>query len=84
MYFEVRYLTKTPFTMTTEIKNYLTSEFPEIMRNEPELIENIMIDYFDGVESINGFGYVGDEPCEDMMCYVQDRLIDEKWEEDAE
>ena len=68
--------------MTTEIRDYLMNEFPEIMSNTPEIIEGIMNEYFDGVESINGFGYVGDEPCEDMMCYVEDRLINVKWEEE--
>jgi hypothetical protein len=68
--------------MNTEIKDYMNYEFPSIMETTPELIEAIIIDYFDDVKSINGLGFAGDEPCEDMMCYVQDRLINEKWEQD--
>jgi hypothetical protein len=66
--------------MNKAIKDYMNYEFPSIMETNPETIESIMLDYFDDVKSINGLGYVGDEVCEDMMCYVQDRLINEKWE----
>jgi len=70
--------------MNKEIRDYMNYEFPSIMETNPETIEAIMLDYFDDVKSINGLGYTGDEPSEDMMCYVQDRLINEKWEDDEE
>jgi len=70
--------------MNKEIRDYMNYEFPSIMETNPETIEAIMLDYFDDVTSINGLGFAGDEPSEDMMCYVQDRLINEKWEEEDE
>jgi hypothetical protein len=69
--------------MNKAIRDYMNYEFPSIMETNPETIEAIMLDYFDDVKSINGLGYAGDEPSEDMMCYVQDRLINEKWEDDT-
>ena len=68
--------------MNKEIRDYMNCEFPSIMETNPETIEAIMLDYFDDVKSINELGYAGDEVCDDMMCYVQDRLINEKWEVD--
>jgi hypothetical protein len=70
--------------MNKDVREFLEYEFPERMRDSPELMESIMWDYYDDVKSINGLGYCGDEPCEDMMCYVEDRLINEKWEDEED
>jgi len=67
------------------IKEYMEYEFPLMMDTEPNTIMGFVEDYESGVDSINGLnpsgGYINmmmgyDE---DLMCYVQDRLINERW-----
>tara|TARA_B100001175_G_scaffold108280_1_gene92004 strand:- start:207 stop:497 length:291 start_codon:yes stop_codon:yes gene_type:complete len=77
----------------TLIKKYMEYEFPQKMETEPNLIMGFVDDYENGIDSINGLlgsgviniegiekGY-GDET---LMCYVEDRLINEKWDLEEE
>lgn len=78
-------------TNESSLIEYLEYEFPQKMETEPQTILNLVEDYENGVDSINGLnpnggvvnyygidkGY-GDET---LMCYIEDRLINEKWED---
>ena len=78
-------------TNETSLIKYLEYGFPQKMETEPQTILNLVEDYENGVDSINGLnpnggvvnydgidkGY-GDET---LMCYIEDRLINEKWED---
>ena len=67
---------------------YMEYEFPQRMEDNPTKIRNIIRDYFNGLRSINDLfwdgGQVKEWGDEDLMNYVQDRLIDERWEEEEE
>ena len=75
--------------MTSSLFEYLTYEFPEMMETDLERMFELVCDFEDGIiRSINGLcgpnlenGFIGGGE-EDLMCYIQDRLIDEKWEEE--
>ena len=75
------------------IKEYMEYEFPQKMDTEPDLVMGFVDDYENGIDSINGLlgsgvinidgienGY-GDET---LMCYVEDRLINKKWDLEEE
>jgi hypothetical protein len=75
--------------MTEEVNEYLKfleSEYPERMKDSPQLMESIVWDYVCELESINGFkfGESGDEPQIELTYYVEDRLINEKWEDEED
>jgi hypothetical protein len=75
--------------MTKEVNEYLKylkNEFPDKMEDSPQLMESIVWDYVCELESINGFklGESGDEPQIELTYYVEDRLINEKWEDEED
>ena len=73
------------------VKEYMEYEFPQKMNTEPNTIMGFVEDYENGVDSINGLnqenynsvnmlGLEGGYGDESLMCYVEDRLINKKWD----